>query len=310
MTAYEARRLAQAFLAEPDNPAVSGPFTPFLAEPARESPLVASPSPALDAEVILSRLLGVSRSTLLAHPELPLAERETDFLRAIARRATGFPVAYLVGVREFWGLPFIVTPAVLIPKEDTETLVERACAIIRARAAGDPGKTIRVLDVCTGSGCVAIALKKEIPALEVAATDISPGALAVARENGERLVGKGAIAFSLGDLRDGLPPTAGGWDLIVSNPPYVPDAVAKALLEDGRSEPLLALAGGADGLDLVKALASEAKKALCPGGIFLVETGEYNAGDAASFLRETGFAGVVVHRDLEGQDRVVEGTAL
>lgn len=280
-------------------------------------------SPALDASVILSSILGVDRSALLAHPERELArDAEKDFIAAVSRRLTGLPVAYVTGRKEFWGLPFFVSDAVLIPKPDTELLVELAIARLAALArhsatmrdrSGDaprdtPSVTPRVLDVCTGSGCVAVAIKHSCPAADVTATDISEAALDVARKNSDALVG-GAISFALGDLRRGLPlaPDGERYDLVASNPPYVPSSVARALLEDGRAEPILALDGGDDGLDLVRALVENVRTVLRRGGTLLVETGEYNARSAATFLSENGFRDIAVHTDLAGQDRVVEG---
>lgn len=276
-------------------------------------------SPSLDASVILSAALGVDRSALLAHPERALdPDAERSFLDAIARRETGTPVAYITGRKEFWGLGFFVTDAVLIPKPDTELLVElalarlseaaRLSAIERTTSPETAPSRPRVLDVCTGSGCVAIALKHSFAGADVTATDVSEAALAVARKNSDSLVG-GTIAFARGDLRDGLPlaPDGKPFDLVVSNPPYVPSRVAHALLEDGRGEPLLALDGGDDGLDLVRALVENVGTVLARGGTLLVETGEYNARAAAAFLSERGFRNVRVHADLAGQDRVVEG---
>jgi release factor glutamine methyltransferase len=333
MTVFEARKAAQDFLADPIGSADRGLFAPFIPHDPNESEVLrASPSPRLDAEVILASVLERSRSALIAHPELSLGDKETAFRSCVARRATGLPVAYVIGIREFWGLSFRVTQAVLIPKQDTEILVERALEIIRTKRQTNPAEPIRVIDVCTGSGCIAISIKHAIPSVEMAATDISEEALSVARDNAARLLTCGGeidgahgeakthvrgncaqsptITFSRGDLRDGIPEATQGWDLVVSNPPYVPDSVAHGLLSDGRGEPLLALAGGSDGLDLVRALARVAKPALARGGILLVETGEYNAGEAAEYFRELGYSDVVIHRDLEGQERVVEGTAL
>ena len=191
----------------------------------------------------------------------------------------------------------------LIPKADTETLVERALDLIKLRAAETLRDSVKVIDVCTGSGCIAVSIKHDAPKTEMTATDISPAALCVARENATRLL-TGSLAensgtaiapihFLQGDLREGIPKTEGGWDLVVSNPPYVPDSVAQDLLTDGRGEPLLALAGGTDGLDLVRALALLSREALAPGGILLVETGEYNAKEAAAFFHQAGYADVV-----------------
>ncbi len=322
MTAHEARKIAAEYLSDPRSPTHGALFAPWAAEAlaariARgDNPVcgtIPSPTPLLDAEVILAAILGLSRSSLAAHPETPMKGRAKDYFRAVALRATGYPVAYVTGIKEFWGLPFAVTPAVLVPKPDTETLVALAEERIRSLVGETAGRPISVLDVCTGSGCVAVSLKHDFPALEVAATDISHAALEIARRNAVTLLPAGAtspIAFFEGDLREGLPQNPDGWDLIVSNPPYVPDPVAGELLADGRGEPLLALAGGADGLDLVRLLARVARESLRAGGILLVETGEYNAQEAATSFRAEGFARVTVHRDLEGQDRVVEGIAL
>jgi len=273
---------------------------------ARSKALETLSSPA-DIPVLLAHFLGVSRSYLLAHPEMPLDGAEAAFFDAIALRAKGLPVAYLIGVKEFWGLPFRVSPAVLIPKPDTEILVERAIEIITT--ARSPGG-IEVLDVCTGSGCIAVSLKHSRPDITVTATDISEAALDLARENADTLLGAtSAIRFLQGDLRDVLPVagTPAGYRLVVSNPPYVPSSVTKELLADGRGEPELALDGGPDGLDLVRALAVRVLEVLAPGGFLLVETGEYNAKAAAEYLNELGFLDIVVHKDLEGQDRVIEG---
>ena len=315
MTVREARDAALKILQSPQTR--SG-------ESGTERPFVPSPTPRLDCDIILSAILGIERSTLIAHPERELGDLAGPFFAAIRRRSEGIPVAYLTGYREFWGLPFHVTPDVLIPKPDTEILVERASALIKKlvndRSTVCESEPVRVIDVCTGSGCIAISLKHSFPAINMTATDISPAALAVARSNAKALLpedrfGSCPIRFIEGDLRNGLPSAQGapaenafGYDIVVSNPPYVPADTAQALLADGRYEPLLALDGGADGLDLIRALTRYAREVLGPGGILLVEAGEYNAKEAADFFRSVGYADVQIHRDLEGQDRVIEGT--
>ncbi len=273
-------------------------------------------SPALDSAVLLAHFMGTTRSHLMAHPESDIGGAESRFFAAIERRARGLPVSYLTGLREFWGLEFLVNEDVLIPKPDTETLVERAVAILDGVQSGNH-VPVSVIDVCTGSGCIAVALKRDFPDMDMTATDISVEALEVARNNASRLLGDPhgnvPIRFVQGDLRAGLPPPASrvsppdGYDLIVSNPPYVPTDVARGLLEDGRGEPLLALDGGVDGLDLVRALIDEGIDALIPGGRILIETGEYNARAAADHLSLRGFVDIVIHRDLAGLDRVIEG---
>ncbi len=274
----------------------------------------AEATPRLDAELIASHATGLNRASVVAHPERSLsAEEEAAFLKGVAARARGLPVAYVTGTREFWGLPFSVNTSVLIPKSDTETLVELALDIISKALFTRP---FGVLDVCTGSGAIACALKASEPSLEITATDISEDALAVARANARALTGalSPAIRFVRGDLREGLPPRESspsaerGYDLIVSNPPYVPTDLARDLLTDGRGEPLLALDGGIDGLDLVRALADRAAPVLAAGGKILIETGEYNAREASEYLSKSGFTAIVIHRDLSGRDRVVEGT--
>jgi len=260
-------------------------------------------SPSLDASIILSHLLGVTRSHLIAHPETCIDSVESAFFDAINRRAKGLPVAYITGMKEFWGIQFMVTPDVLIPKPDTEILVERAISIIDHMSPHYP-EPFRVLDVCTGSGCIAISLKATRENIDITATDISGAALAIARFNAGLL----PVAFIEGDLRSGLPTVSGGFHLVVSNPPYVPSAMTRKLLADGRNEPSLALDGGSDGLDLVRSLVDNVRESLVLGGTLLVETGEYNAQSAAEYFRKKGFVNVLIHKDLEGMDRVIEGT--
>lgn len=267
-----------------------------------------SGTPLLDVSILLSRASGLSRTNLMAHPEISIDAWAENFFRLVSRRCTGEPIAYITGYKEFWRLNFAVTPDVLIPRADTEILVERALAIIGETSP----LTSNVLDACTGSGCIAIALASSVPGSKFSAFDISAEALSVARKNARTLLGSDRnITFTEHDLRNGLPRCGtsadGKYSLIVSNPPYVPADTARTLLEDGRGEPLIALDGGRDGLDLVRILIDHASFSLIRGGSILIETGEYNAKDAGEYLKESGFTDIVIHPDLAGQDRVVEG---
>lgn len=301
MTIAEARRQAFSIL--------STPFSSFVP---------VSTSPSLDILLLLSFFLDMTTTQLLSRPDTELGDMEKKFFEAVQSRHSGFPVAYITGSKDFWNLTFTVTPDVLIPKPDTEILVEKAISHIKKmQIAAAP---VRVLDVCTGSGCVALSLKHSCPDIQITATDISKKALKIAAVNMARIFSltdtdaELPVAFILNDLRDGLPsPESAGaqdnalYNLIVSNPPYVPTKMAQTLLNDGRREPLLALDGGEDGLALIRPLSHKARDKLTSGGVFLLETGEYNAKEAADYLNACGFLDIVIHTDLEGQDRVVEG---
>lgn len=290
-----------------------------------------SATPRLDALLLLEDALRrtpeapqeADRTWLSAHPE-PVLEQKTAavFRRAVLRRRSGLPVAYITGRKWFWKYEFLVTPDVLIPKPDTETLVERAEEILTILCRQNPAAGgVTLLDMCTGSGCIVLSLKAGFPGVQAAGADISPQALAVAEQNAARLLPAGSVRFFRHDLRDGFPPpdprlfpdapvpaeSRAGWSLITANPPYVPTEQAGALLSDGRAEPLLALDGGPDGLSLIRPLVRSAFDALEPGGYLLIETGEYNADAAAACFREAGFFAIFVREDLAGQKRLVEG---
>jgi release factor glutamine methyltransferase len=252
----------------------------------------------LDAELLAARAFGMSRIELYAHFDRPLVAAELASYRdLVSRRLAGEPVAYLLGHKEFWSLDLLVDPRVLIPRPDSETLVEEALD----RVAGPDA---RIADVGTGSGALALALAKARPEAQVFATDISPDALAVARANAERL--GLAVTFLQGDLVVPLLP-AGRFDLIVANLPYIPSADIDGLAADVRSEPRLALDGGADGLTLVRRLVAEAPGVLQPGGCLALEVGAGQAGAVAELLRGSGLGGVRSRRDLAGIERAVSG---
>jgi release factor glutamine methyltransferase len=276
-----------------------------------QAALAGSETPFLDASLLLADALGMDRSELLGSGPEPLGlESESAYRSRVAARARGVPVAYILGRREFWGRSFRVDPRVLIPRPDTETLVEAALAsgdaVLRGRA--EPGRRLRVHDLCAGSGCVAVAIAAERPEWEVSASDLSPGALDLARENAEALVDPdrpgGPIAFFESDLLASAP---GGLDLIVSNPPYVESAEAERLLGLGWSEPRSALDGGPDGLDLIRRIAPEAASALAPGGALAVEADPSQAEAAAELFRASRFEEVGTVPDLAGRPRVTVG---
>lgn len=261
------------------------------------------PSARLDAELLAARAFHRTRVELYTHFDQPLGEGELGEYRGLVeRRLAGEPVAYLLGRKEFWSLELDVGPAVLVPRPDTETLVEQALALLADGAGAE--RPARVADVGTGSGAVALALKHERPSDQIVATDISVDALACARGSAERLGLE--VTFIAGDLLAPLlelPP----FDLVVSNPPYVPSGDIDALAAEVRREPRLALDGGADGLALVRRLAAEAPGLLLPGGALAIEIGAGQAEAAVEILRAQGYGHLGTRRDLAGIERVVFG---
>lgn len=264
-----------------------------------------SESPRLDAELLLAMVLGTNRIGLIVDSDRPLAPEELSAYRELhKRRRAGEPVAYLRGEREFYGRSFRVDARVLVPRPETEILVE-----VALRRTRDRSLSARVVDVGTGSGCIAITLAKERPSWKVLAVDASPDALAVARDNALRLGAYPAVAFREGDLTRGLADAS--LDLVVSNPPYISAADMAELPRDVRDfEPHLALAGGGDGLDVVRALVREAWRVLVPGGVLALEVGAGQAGDVKRELSQAGFVGIEVDKDYAGHERVVSGVRL
>ena len=285
----------------------------------------------LDADVLLQHFLNKPRAWLFAHDDTDISSIRKAFCAAVERRCTGLPVAYITGEKDFWGLPFHVSPDVLIPKPDTELLVERSLAIIREKAAALlPEQNLFILDPCTGSGCVAISILHTLEAENIRnlcciAADISPAALAIARLNAQRLLStetQTRLYIIEGDMRT-LPETIAHvreslspsslltnilrFDLIAANPPYVPSALTQELLKDGRNEPALALDGGSDGLDFIRILTNNTCTVLNCNGVLLSEVGEYHAQAASKLFETAGFSDVRVHQDLASQDRLIEG---
>ncbi|BFI95166.1 MAG: peptide chain release factor N(5)-glutamine methyltransferase [Rhodanobacter sp.] len=253
----------------------------------------------VDAEALLLHVLGQSRSWLFAHADDALdLDVQTAFEALVERRAAGEPVAYLTGRRGFWTLELEVTPATLIPRAETELLVELALERLPRDAAS------RVADLGTGSGAIALAIACERPQAHVVASDASAEALAVARRNAQRH-GIANVRFALGDW---LAPLAGErFALIASNPPYIEASDPHLARGDLRHEPLSALASGLDGLDDIRRIVVDAGACLEPGGWLLFEHG-WNQGDAVrALLVAAGYAEVFTARDLESRDRVSGG---
>jgi release factor glutamine methyltransferase len=253
-------------------------------------------SPRLDAEVLLANSLGLRRLDLYLKFDRPLTEAELTTYRAlVARRAKGEPVAYLVGHKEFMGLDFEVTPAVLIPNPDTEVLVQRAVEIAR-----ESGRPLRVADVGTGSGCIAIAIAHYAPNVEVVASDITVDALEVAARNVAAHDMAGRIQLVCGDL---MAPFVGSFDLVCANLPYV--AEGSALAPEVVAQPARALYAEANGSALVSRLLAQAPARLNPGGRALAELDPSIAVSAVDVANQN-FAGHRIHSDLAGHQRVLE----
>lgn len=252
----------------------------------------------LEAEILMAHALGTARSFLYANPDLELPQhRSESFHSLVKRRARGEPIAYLTGLREFWSLSLRVTPEVLIPRPETELLVETALQCIPRDAR------LRVADLGTGSGAIALALATERPACRVHATELSPGALAVARENA-RALGQRAVRFHLGGWCE---PLAGWFHVILSNPPYVREDDPHLAQGDCRFEPRTALTPGKDALAAIRAIASQARERLAAGGWLLLEHGSQQAAEVRDILELNGFAAVETRRDLAGLERVTLG---
>lgn len=275
-------------------------------------------SPRLDAEVLLAHALGSTRVQLIIDSKRPLAKDElTRFKEAVRRRRTHEPVAYVRGEREFYGHTFRVDKRALIPRPDTEILVQVALERTSHLSMG-----MRTVDLCTGTGCVAISIQLERPTSLVFATDLSAEAVALARENAHRL-GAHTLAILEGSLFEPLARfrRAGLWreaerpdddglrfDLVSSNPPYIPSNDIAALMSDVRDfEPRLALDGGADGLDLLRTIVADAPTYLTEGGVLAVEVGAGEAPAVRALFEQHGYSEVAVARDYARIERVVSG---
>jgi release factor glutamine methyltransferase len=268
-----------------------------------------SATPDLDARVLWEHVFGWSRTRLILEADR-VVEPPDSWQKAVLRRCSGEPVAYVTGHKEFWGLDFAVGPGVLVPRPDTETLVEAALESWKAENPHEGKKLYRVLDVCTGSGCVGVALasvfqKEGREGLwSVEASDLSVVAVETARTNSERLVG-GRVEVYQADLTLGL---SGPWDLIVSNPPYLTsEETAERLGPGGWKEPGLALDGGPEGLDLLRRLVEEAQEKLSPGGWLWIEAAPGQMNELCRIFSSSGLESLRVRCDLSGLKRVLGG---
>ncbi|MGH8169953.1 MAG: peptide chain release factor N(5)-glutamine methyltransferase [Steroidobacteraceae bacterium] len=255
-------------------------------------------APTLDAEVLLAHVLGASRARLRSHPEdIPGADAAARFLALIERRAAGEPVAYIIGRKGFWTLELSVNPAVLVPRPETELLVERALTLHRGAEAD-------VADLGTGSGAIALSVASARPRWRIVATDVSAEALAVARANAASL-GLTRVQMLQGDWLACLRGRA--FHLLVSNPPYVAATDPALRQPELMREPQLALVAAEDGLAALRAIILDAPAHLQPGGWLLLEHGATQAAAVAGALVARGFAQVRSHPDLAGRERMTEG---
>ena len=293
-----------------------------------------SKTPALDAEILLSFFLELNKTQLLLNQNQEISDEKFALLNdAVKRRQSGLPIAYITGHKEFYGYDFFVSPAVLIPKPDTEILVEKAVLFIEEKICANPERILTICDMCTGSGCIAISVlktlyeTKKIPLERLpkfTLVDISDKALEIARKNAESLLdtaknGGSAkllerVRFIQSNLFEQLPYQ---FDAVLTNPPYVPSSLTDELLKDGRSEPRLALDGDItitgdhadsdDGLEIIRNLIPQIYDHTVFGGFFLMETGEYNMRGAENLSYRAGFRHSRVFNDLEDQERVLYG---
>jgi release factor glutamine methyltransferase len=255
----------------------------------------------LEAQLVLGTLLSHERSWIIAHPEAPLTEEQSQHAAAMLDRlAKGEPLAYLIGTRAFYGLDFTITPDVLVPRPDTETLVDAALDWARQRSPN--GAELRLVDVGTGSGIIAVALAVNLPEAHVIAADVSEAAVAVARSNGERHGVAERIEFVLSDL---LAAIEGPFDLVTANLPYIarPELMEHSV---AKWEPVIGLDGGEDGLDLIRGLIAQIPEKIRPDGALFLEIG-YDQGERGARLCREAFpqASVEVLADLAELDRVI-----
>lgn len=274
-----------------------------------QAAMAGMPDAAIDARILVEEVCGITTQALLADGEAPVSDaQEARYRELLARRVAREPLATILGHWAFMGLEFEVTRDTLIPEQDTECLVEIALTEY-ARIKERTGRPLRVLDLCTGTGCILIStlLLSEDPAAQGVGTDISTAALAVARRNGAVHHLQDRIAWRQGDLFGAFTDftrTEQSFDLILTNPPYIPTCVIPTLEPEVRTgEPYLALCGGKDGLDFYRVIAREAGQYLVPGGSILVETGFDEAAQVRDLFAAQGCGSIGIYQDLGGLDR-------
>jgi len=267
------------------------------------------PSPRLNAELLLMFTLDCDRAYLYAHPERELSsDEQSRYDAALAERARGVPAQYITGHQEFWGMDLIVTPAVLIPRPETEHVIETVLELAGVEKAGGRGRPpravpLRIADAGTGSGCIALALAKELPGAEVHGTDISAAALEVARANAARHQLESRVQFREADLLNGF--ESNSFDFIVSNPPYVGESEEDQVqLEVRKFEPRTAVFAGPTGVEVIARLIPQARAALRPGGWLVMEISGTIANDVRDLLQD--WNDVLIRPDLQSIPRVVQ----
>jgi release factor glutamine methyltransferase len=287
---------------------VSGGFTGLSVDAARRRLIKllrdqAIDTPELDARLLVGAVLGLDLTGLATASSRLIADREASELTAFAQRRTaGEPVARIVGVKEFWGLPFRLSATTLVPRPDTETLVEATLEVVRAN---DPTRQLRIADIGTGSGAILLALLSEMPGAWGVGTDIDQHALQTAADNARRLGLAHRATFIQCSYAQAL---TGPFDVIVSNPPYIPSAdIADLDIEVRNHDPHLALDGGADGLDAYRTLIPQTARLLQAGGALLVEVGHHQSRDVEQLMAAEGLALGPPRADLAGIPRVVMG---
>ncbi len=259
----------------------------------------------LDAWILVEKICNISRTEYFVkmHDEVP-EEMVEQYFAAIDKRITHYPIQYIIGEWSFMGLPFKVNENVLVPRQDTEVLVEKAMRIIREEMPDPDKKEIRILDMCTGSGCIGISLAKNFQNVFVVGADISKGALEIAKENAE-LNGVNNIEFIESDLYSKV---QGKFDILISNPPYIKSADIEELMSEVKDyEPRIALDGSEDGLEFYRRIIEKGKEFIKEDGYILFEIGYDQREQVKELLREKGYSDIEALKDFAGNDRVVLG---